>query len=169
MNSNIIILIVVVVLVIYVISTRNHFVNLKNDVETQLSNISNYKEMRTKYLKDALGIAKISNEHEIEGIAKLTAEDQYDQLMYLGQKYPQLASIEGYNQALSKVYEINQNIASSKVILNGNVNIYNKSIQEFPANIIAKIFKFEREQLVDEENMAANRSVDTEEVDISKF
>lgn len=167
--ENVVIGIIILVILIYIIGTRNHFAELHSDVETQMSNISNYVENRTKSLTDALQIAKLSYSHEVEGIEKLTGNEQYNQLSYLGQKYPQLMSTQSYQQALSQVQSLNAEIAASKTLLNGNINVYNKAIKVFPACIIAMIFGYKRESFIDEENMLNNKKVDTREVDFSKF
>ena len=70
------------------------------------------KAKRAECLNDALQIAKLSYEKEVSGIEKLTANDRLEQLAFLGQKYPDLQSIQGYNQALNQAYELNQEIAA---------------------------------------------------------
>lgn len=160
---------VIIGAIIYMITTRNKLVELLNDVKTQQSNIGNYEELRKKYLSDAMNIANLANYKETETLRTLTSNEQYDQLMFLGQKYPELTSINGYNEALSRVFELSNNISASKTLLNGNINVYNKAIQAFPANIVAAIFKFKRETLVDELVMDKYKTNDTEELDFSQF
>lgn len=159
------VLFVLIRLVIWIIKTRNHFLELRNSVQEGTSNISNYREQRSTYLRDAIGIAKANYQHEVEGIAQLTSAGQYEQLAALANLYPDLKSSQTYTDALSKVYHCSSEIAASKSIVNGNIRNYNNAIQVFPASIVASMFGFKREQYVDEGNMADNMQVNISEVD----
>lgn len=164
-----IIIAVIVMLFFYIISKRNLFQSMLNSVSAQKSNISNYIEQRTRYLNDALNVAKISYSHEVEGIEKLTANDQFEQLRVLGEKYPQLQHTAAYQETITRLPMLERDIASSKTLLNGNIQEYNEAISMFPALIIAKLLGYKRETFIDEENMEQNKQADRSEVDFSKF
>lgn len=164
-----IIIAVIVVLFFYIIGKRNLFQSMRNSVSAQKSNISNYLEQRTRYLNDALNVAKLSYSHEVEGIEKLTANDQFEQLRVLGEKYPQLQHTAAYQETITRLPMLERDIASSKTLLNGNIQEYNEAISMFPGLLIAKLFGYKRETFIDEENMEQNKRVDRSEVDFSKF
>lgn len=164
-----IIIAVIVILLIYIITKRNSFQSLQNSVHAQQSNISNFIEQRTRYLNDALNVAKLSYSHEVEGIEKLTANDQFEQLRVLGEKYPQLQHTAAYQETITRLPMLERDIASSKTLLNGNIQEYNEAISMFPGLIVAKLFSFKRETFIDEENMGQNKLVDRSEVDFSRF
>lgn len=165
----IIILAVIILILAYLVSKRNRFQALKNEVDAQKSNISNYIEQRTKYLNDALNVAKISYSHEVEGMEKLTANEKFEQLRALGERYPQLQNTASYQETISRLPMLERDIAASKTLLNGNIREYNEAISMFPALIVAKIFGYKRETFIDEENMESNKVTDRSEVDFSKF
>lgn len=164
-----IIIAVIVVLLFYIIGKRNLFQSMRNSVSAQKSNISNYLEQRTRYLNDALNVAKLSYSHEVEGIEKLTANDQFEQLRVLGEKYPQLQHTAAYQETITRLPMLERDIASSKTLLNGNIQEYNEAISMFPGLLIAKLFGYKRETFIDEENMEQNKRIDRSEVDFSKF
>lgn len=162
-------IVIAVILVIYVIAKRNEFETLRRNVKHQASNIGIYIEKRSACLNDALNIAKISYSHEVEGIEKLTAGDQLNQLAFLGQKYPGLQSVGGYSTILQNAFALNQDIAATRTMTNGNINEYNSAIHAFPGLLIAKIFGYKDEKLIDEENIEKNKTLTKAEVDFSKF
>lgn len=164
-----IIIAVIVSLVFWLIKSRNSFQKMRNEVSAQKSNISNYIEQRTQYLNDALNVAKLSYAHEVEGIEKLTANDQFEQLRVLGQKYPQLQHTAAYQETITRLPMLERDIAASKTLLNGNIKEYNEAISMFPGLLIAMLFGFKRETYIDEENMEQNKRVNRSEVNFSKF
>ena len=90
------IIIVLIIIAVYVVVTRNKFNELKNAIKHEGSDIGIQIAKRTACLNDALNIVKLSYEKEIAGIEKLTVNDRLEQLAFLGQKYPELQSINGY-------------------------------------------------------------------------
>ncbi len=162
-------LVILVILAAYTISTRNKFAKLQRAVKEAGGNIGVYIAKRSQCLKDALNVAKISYSHEVEGIEKLTAQDQLDQLAYLGQKYPALQSTGNYSVAVENAFALNQDIAATRVLLNSNIREYNNAISAFPALIIAGIFKYKEEKFVDEDNIEENKKLDKSDVDFSQF
>lgn len=161
--------IVPVIIIIYIISKRNEFDTLRRSVQHESANIGIQMSKRTACLNDALNIAKITYAHEIEGIEKLTSEQRLEKLAYLGQKYPDLQSVRGYNMIMQEAMELNKDISATRELVNGNIRNYNDAISSFPGLIIAVVFRFKREKFIDEENIAENRKLDKSEVDFSRF
>ena len=162
-------IIIVIILVIYVISKRNEFERLHESVKQQSSEIGNFIDNRSECLNDALNIAKLAYGHEVEGIERMTANDQLNQLRYLGEKYPSLHSIGGYTETLSKAFDLNREITAARTICNGNIKEYNNAIAAFPGLIIAKIFGYKRVKFINEEDMAANRTLKKRHIDFSQY
>ena len=77
--------------------------------------------------------------------------------------------MQGYNQALNQAYELNQEIAASRSLLDGNIRRYNTEIANFPGCIIASIFDYKPETFIDEENYEENKKLNKEEVHFDKF
>jgi len=160
---------VVVILLVWVIKTRNLFAELKNDVDTQQSNISNYRELRSTAINDAMQILDVAHSNDCDAIKQLNIEEQSKQLQAVGQMYPDLKNTPSYANALNRIQNYNEEIAASKNILNRSIQAYNKAIGMFPACIVASLFKYRRETFIDEANSAVNRTVNIQPVDYSKF
>jgi LemA protein len=162
-------IVALIAIVWYTISKRNEFEKLRRSVTEAGGNIGIYISKRSTCLNDALRIAKISYSHEVEGIEKLTAKDQLDQLAFLGEKYPSLQSIGGYSDCLRNALELDAEIASSKVVVNSNIREYNDAITSFPGLLVAKICRYKVQKFIDEENIEENKKLDKSIVDFSQF
>ena len=159
----------VIILVIWVIKKRNAFESLRQDIKKAGSEISNYMKKREDSLNDALSIAKLSYGKEVEGIERLTASDKLEQLSFLGEKYPVLQTMGSYSSAVNEAFQLNHDITASRTTLNSNINEYNKVIKAFPGLIVALIFGYKEEKLIDQENLAAHRHLDMKGVDFSNY
>ena len=158
-----------VIIVGYVISKRNTFNRLRRAVQQQGSDIGIQISKRTACLNDALTIAKVSYEKELAGIEQLSPNDKMEKLRYLGELYPELMSTQGYQTALMQSFELNKDISATRELLNGNIRVYNDAISDFPGLIVAKLFGYEPEKFIDEENIEENKKIDKTDVDFSKF
>lgn len=167
--SNFTKILIVVAVIAYIISKRNHFEELRQKIVHANSNISVCVEKRRDCLEDAINIVRIGHSHEIQGIEKLTAKDQLNQLAFLGQKYPELQTINNYDHIVAQATRLNEEIAASREILNGNISEYNQSIASFPGLLIAKVFKYQPEKFIDEENLEANKKLKKRDLDFSAF
>ncbi len=161
--------VVFVLLVVWMIKKRNSFVKLRERVNEQLSNISNYNEQRSRSINDAMGMLSVAHHNDIEAIKQLVGESQTTELLACGQKYPDLKNTPSYGMAVTKVQQCDAEIAACKNLLNIAVRKYNEAISEFPSNIVAGILRFKREEFIDEANMAANRSVEIGEINFDKY
>ena len=162
-------ILIIVSVIAYIISKRNEFEKLRQEIQHAESDISVCKSKRKECVTDAMKIAKISYRQEVEGLERLTARDQLDQLAFLGEKYPELQTMGGYRDIMNEAIRLDREIAAYRELLNGNINAYNQSIASFPGLIIAKIFKYTREEFIDEENYGKNRKLEQSEVDFSQF
>ena len=155
--KTIIFLVIVFFIANYVITTRNYINSLRQAIKHENSNIGVAISKRTACLKDALHIEK------------LTAGDKLERLSYLGQKYPDLQSIAGYQNAMNQAFSLNGDISAARELLNGNIREYNTVVTSFPASLIASAFGYAEERFVDEENYEENKKIDKSEVDFSQF
>ena len=162
-------LIIIVAIIIYVVVTRNKFNELQQAIKHEGSDIGIQIANRTQCLNDALNIAKLSYEKEVAGIEQLTANDKLEKLAFLGQKYPDLKAINGYEEILKQANNLNRNISASRQLLNGNIRVYNTAISNFPGVIIAAIFGYTAEKFIDEEDYEKNKEIDKSDVDFTKF
>ena len=68
-------------------------------------------------------------------------------LIATAENYPDLKANENFNNLMSELTSIENDIVNSRKYYNGTVREYNTAIQLFPAVIIANIFNFEEEKL----------------------
>ena len=167
--KTIIFLVIVFLVVKYIINTRNYFNSLSQAIKHENSNIGVAISKRTACLKDALQIVKMSYDKEVAGIERLTVGDKLERLSYLGQKYPELQSISGYQNAMSQAFSLNSDISAARELLNGNIREYNTAITNFPGSLIASAFGYTEERFIDEESYEENKKIDKSEVDFSQF
>lgn len=161
--------IIIIGAIYYFISTKNRFNALSQGIKRSGSSIGIQKAKRTECLRDAMKIAKISYEKEVAGIERLTENDRLEQLRVLGEKYPELQSIQGFNQALRQASDLDADISAAREILNGNIYTYNTEISNFPGCIIASIFNYKPEAFIDEENYEENKKLDKSEINFDEF
>lgn len=161
--------IVIMILVIYVVCKKNSFNSLQKSIKHGESEIGIQMAKRRDCLDDALQIAKLSYEKEVEGIERLTAGDKLERLAFLGQKYPDLQYTNGYQQALGQAMELDRDITAARQILNGNIREYNTAITSFPGSLLASVFGYKEEKFLDEENGAQNRQLNKSEIDFNQY
>ena len=116
-----------------------------------------------------MNIVKTNYKFEVEGIAKLTQNEQLNQLAHLGQKYPELGNSPIYSQMVKQAMVLNDDIAAARVLMNSNITAYNDAITAFPAMIVAGLFGYKQETFVDEENIDNNKKLKKTDVDFSQF
>ena len=165
-------LVIITISVFYIllmITTYNRLNHLKIEIEEMSSNIGNSIELRASYLDDALQIATIGYDNEVEGIKKLTATEKYKNLVALGQTYPELNSTEGYAEALKSAHSYNLLIKKDKDSLNEKIALYNKMLVVFPTNMIAASLGFKKEEFTDEKHSKKNRKVIRRNAYMSKY
>lgn len=165
----ILVLTILIVLVVYVIKTRNKFAVLQSAAKEALAEVGNYEDKRNRVLDEAIRCALLLHENEVNGIRELSGDEQYDSLMALGNKFPDLKTDAHYTNALSAARVEESHVASSRSIYHQNVTKYNDAITLFPANIVAKILGYERETLIEEENLNENKKYNTRKYDINNY
>ena len=165
----VIIAVVAIILLASMIKTRNRFEVLRRAVKAEGANIGIYIEKRADCLRDAMNIVKTNYKFEVEGIAKLTQNEQINQLAHLGQKYPELGNSPIYSQMVKQAMVLNDDIAAARVLMNSNITAYNDAITAFPAMIVAGLFGYKQETFVDEGNINENKKLKKTDVDFSQF
>lgn len=169
MFKYILITLAVIIVLGYVISKRNTFEKLRRAVRTEASNIGIYVQKRTDCLNDLMNIAKVSYTNEVKALKDLTVSEQMDKLQYMGETYPQLQSSAAFHEQMRQASILQQDITACRTLLNGNVEEYNNEISSFPGNLIAKMFGYKEEKLIDEENIERNRKLERSDIDFSQY
>ena len=161
----IIVLAIVVLLVLWLVSSYNGFVRLRNKSEEAFSAmdvslkkrydlIPNFVETVKGYAKheqdtlqaviNARNMAmnanspeqKIANDNALSGTLK--------SLFALTESYPDLKANQNFLSLQNQLSRIEEEIAGSRRYYNGVVNKYNTKTEMFPGNILASLFGFKR-------------------------
>nr|WP_294528734.1 LemA family protein [uncultured Blautia sp.] len=176
----IIVLVVVVLLVLWLVSSYNGFVRLRNKSEEAFSAmdvtlkkrydlIPNFVETvkgYAKHEKDTLQAVinarnmamnatspeqKIANDNALSGTLK--------SLFALTESYPDLKANQNFLNLQNQLSRIEEEIAGARRYYNGVVNKYNTKTEMFPGNILAGLFGFKRKPLYEVNSEAERENV----------
>lgn len=162
----IVVIVVIVVLVIWVFSTYNSLVSLRNRVKDAWSQIDVQLKRRFDLIPNLVETIKGYTKHEsetLENVVKarntyLSAtlpEDQMkadgeltkaiSKLFALTESYPDLKANTNFTDLQEQLKETENKIAMSRQFYNDIVMQYNNKVEMVPSNIIASIFKFQKQ------------------------
>ncbi|MBQ8262793.1 MAG: LemA family protein [Lachnospiraceae bacterium] len=165
----ILVIAVLLVIAIYVIKKRNEFADLKEDMEDASSNASIAKARREEAYAKIMGIASKFHEKEVSALAELGGQVKYENLLALENQFPDLKTDSHFINARLTVETEERNLQSARIIYNQNITAYNKAINKFPANIVAKMFSYEKKDHIDQENLAENTKLNKKEFNINDY
>ena len=158
-----IIIAIVVILLLWVFTTYNSFVKLRNKVEEAFATMDVYLKKRwdlipnivetvkgyAKHEKDTLeDVIKLRNsaydnmseEDKIKNNNKLTKE--INKIMAIAESYPELKASDNFKELSKELSKVEEDIANSRKYYNVTVRDYNNKIEMFPSNVVAKIFGY---------------------------
>lgn len=167
MNIGVIILIIVVLLVLWLISTYNGLVSLRNKVRDQWAQIDvllkrrsdlipNLVETVKGYAKHEEGtleaviaarnkmVAAPSKEAEMEASGELTGA--LNRLFALTEAYPDLKANQNFIDLQNNLKETEDKISYARQFYNDSVLNYQNKIEMFPTNLVAGMFGFKPEK-----------------------
>ena len=161
----IILIIVLVLLVLWVISTYNKLIALRNRVKDQWAQIDVQLKRRFDLIPNLVETVKGYTKHESETLeavikarntyvtagtpeAQMKADGELTQaiskLFALTESYPDLKANTNF-QHLQELTQTESKIASARQFYNDTVMLYNNKVSMVPSNIIASLFKFNKE------------------------
>ncbi|MBE6154508.1 MAG: LemA family protein [Firmicutes bacterium] len=163
----IIVLIVIVVLIaIWVASTYNSLISLRNRVKDAWSQIDVQLKRRFDLIPNLVETVKGYAKHESETLEEVIKarnsyvsatlpEDQMkadgeltqaiSKLFALTEAYPDLKANQNFMDLQNDLQETEDKIAMSRQFYNDIVMQYNNKVEMVPSNIVANIFKFKTE------------------------
>lgn len=162
----IVILVIVVILVLWVIATYNSLITLRNRVKDAWSQIDVQLKRRFDLIPNLVETIKGYTKHEsetLENVVKarntyLSAtlpEDQMkadgeltqaiNKLFALTESYPDLKANTNFTDLQEQLKETENKIAMSRQFYNDIVMQYNNKVEMVPSNIVASIFKFQKQ------------------------
>ncbi len=158
-----IILIIIVLLVLYVISTYNNLVGLRNKVKDQWAQIDVQLKRRFDLIPNLVETVKGYASHEkgtLEAVVKArneylssdTPEDKMKanddlnkvvtKLFALAEAYPELKADTSFRELQTTLTETEDKISYARQFYNDVAMKYNNKIEMFPSNIVAGMFNF---------------------------
>lgn len=174
-NITTVILIVVGVIVLWFIAAYNMFVTLVNRVKEAWSDIDVQLKRRYDLIPNFVETVKGYAQHENEAFQKVTearakalgAQSVHEKetadnmvtsalksIFAIAEAYPQLRAVESFTKLQNELSDTENKIQAARRFYNGNVRDLNTRVDMFPSNIIAKAFKFGRQEFfeLEEEN-----------------
>lgn len=164
----IIVAVIVVLLIIYLISTYNTFVRLRNSVREAFSTMDVYLKKRWDMIPNIVNTVKGFAKHEketLEGVIKLR-NGAYDsmspeekiatnqelsrgitKIMALAEAYPDLKANTNFMDLSNQLAKVEDDISNSRKYYNAVVRKYNDKVEMFPSNLVASIFGFKLEKM----------------------
>ncbi len=190
MNTTWILIGVVGILVVYVIYAYNRFIKYVQEANEAWADIDVQLKRRYDLIPNLIETVKGYAAHErgvfeevTEARAKATqvhvdpsnitpeqlqamagAESQLTQslgkLLAVAEAYPDLKANQNFSELQAELVDTENKIQAARRFYNGNVRELNTQLQQFPANIIGKLFSFEeREYFEIEDNSEAREPV----------
>lgn len=158
---------IIMILIIFftiILLIYNNLVKKKNAVKQSRSSINIYLLQRFNLIPNLVECVKAYTKHEKDifvDITKLRAEyeqtkqlekaselnTQINNLLLISENYPNLKSSENFLNLQKNLSKIEDQLQAARRLYNTDVTNYNTSLQTFPNNIIAAIFRFIKEDL----------------------
>ena len=156
----------VLIIILFIISTYNRLVVLRNRVRDQWAQIDVQLKRRFDLIPNVVNTVKGYAKHESETLENVikarntfmsasTKEDEIkadgeltnaiSKLFALTESYPELKANENFIKLQDELKETENKIASSRQFYNDTVLNYNNRIELFPSNIVAGLFHFKTE------------------------
>lgn len=172
-----------IIFVIWLVTTYNNFVRLKNAIEEAFSTMDVYLKKRYDLVPNFVETVKGYAKHEKETLEKVIAarnacatagstEDKMEnearltsvlkQLSVVIEKYPELKADKNFIELQNTLKNLENEIAASRKYYNGIVKQYNTKREVFPSNLIAKMFNFDKKPLYEVDSAKERKNVKVE-------
>lgn len=168
---------------LYTICTYNKLVKMRIQVDEAFSTMDVYLKKRYDLIPNIVATVKGYAKHEKETLdavikarnlavaatdtnEKVQANNQISTalrgLFAIAESYPELKANANFLSLQNDLKSIENEIANSRKYYNAVVRDYNVKCQSFPANIIAKIFKFKTRELYEIDSPEERKNVKVE-------
>lgn len=173
----IILIVVLVLIVLYLISTYNTLVKLRNRVKDQWAQIEVQLKRRFDLIPNIVETVKGYAKHEnetLKGVVEArnkftvasTPEEEMKanneltnavrQLFALSESYPELKANENFIKLQATLEDTENKISTTRQFYNDTALTLNNKVEMFPSNIVAKLFGFKKEAFFEAEEEAKN-------------
>lgn len=176
----IIILLIVAVVGIWLISSYNGFVKLRNKTEEAFSAMDVSLKKRYDLIPNYVETVKGYARHESETLKNVvnarnmalsasTPEERIEKdnlltgslrsLFAVAENYPDLKANTNFLELQRQLSEIEEEIAGARRYYNGVVNKFNTKTEVFPGNLLAGLFGFKRKPLYEVNHIEERENV----------
>ena len=157
----------IVVILLYLYKTYNLLINLRMDVNRQTSHVQVHLKKKfdlipslsevvkgyaghekgtfekVTQLRSQWGAAKSSNEkvktaNQLEGVLS--------KLLLVQERYPKLRANKSFQSIMKSIRYVEKELVRERKLYNRRISAYNVKLEEFPSNVIAKLFGFEKKE-----------------------
>jgi len=156
---------ILVLIILYVISTYNGLIGLRNKVHDQFSQIDIQLKRRFDLIPNLVETVKGYAKHEEETFTKvIEARNSYvsastdnekveaanslssgiSKLFAVAEAYPELKANSNFMDLQTQLKEIEEKISYARQFYNDSVLKYNNKVEMIPSNIVAAIFRFKK-------------------------
>lgn len=166
MNATLIFVLVLVVLLFWLISVYNDLIAKRNQVKNIRSGVFTQLKKRYDLIPNLVSTVKEYLTHEREVLTRVTElrsramnansdKETFDlnskiskllgNIQVAIEAYPTLQANENIMHLQATLTEIEEQISAARRAYNSSVMVYNNTIEMFPSNIIANLFKFQKD------------------------
>lgn len=157
----------VAIIVLFLVSTYNRFISLRNRVEEAFRAIDSYLAQRFDQLTKLADAIASYNEHERETLKDIAqirsgyrgmsrdekveasnAADRIESRMRIQvERYPELKAADVYKDFTGAINDIEEKLSASRRSYNANVYKFNTKLGHFPTNILGRMMGFRKAEM----------------------
>lgn len=160
-------------LIIYTIVLYNKLVTLKLNRENAFADIDTQLKQRFELIPQLINTVKWAKDFEKEVLTQVTEarskamwassiadKIEWEKMMWVAlswffavaEAYPDIKSNQNFLSLQSEISDIENKLAAARRFFNSSTNELNQWAQQFPSNIVAKLFWFKEEEFFEIEN-----------------
>jgi LemA protein len=156
----ILLILVVILLAISVNSIYNKIVSIKKKVDYNWSIIDVELKRKSQIIPNLVTLLKTQMNYEQSTLTKLVAirdnltsnniseqisgnNEFKNVISVIKESYPTLQSHESFNKLLDEIKDTEKQIAYQRHFYNETIMMYNRYVEKFPNNVVAKMFKYD--------------------------
>ena len=164
---------VVFLFLIYLWMNYNKFVNLSILVERQASHLQAHLKKKFDLIPALTDVVKGYSSHEKGLLTEVTRlrsqwgaandinekmktsnmlESALSKLLIVHERYPQIKADRSFNNIQKNIGYVERELLHERKVYNKRVSYFNQKVQQFPSNILVKMFRFKEKQFFSMEN-----------------
>ncbi len=157
----------VIIIGSYIYRTYNRLINLRIDVERQTSHVQVHLKKKFDLIPSLAEVVKGYASHEkgtFEEVTRLRSqwgsakdsdekmktanmlEGALSKLLVVQERYPKLKADRSFQNIMKSIGWVERELVKERKLYNRRVSWYNVKLQEFPSNMVAKIFGFKEKE-----------------------